>query len=444
MAAIQVHAGRVAIQSRVAALPPPAHNPKEAEMARSTSKTGIRPVEILIHVDDFRSQRIPGLLNAKVGSAFLTAAEVVKHLPLDDWLTVNPRVPNRNAGEVLTGHVVRGIRETLAEAPKDFALKNQGLYLLVEEIGDYERVAGGGRLRLRLSDPESHGLCNGGHTYAAIREYAENGDDSKSLDEAFVRLHIFEGIDPEKVPVMAEGLNRSKQVDDPSLQNLRGLYDSIREAMDDKPGHKEISYHQGESGAYYITEVVRALMFFNCVRFDDRRHPNNLYRNQKKMVAMFEEDYNKSPSPIAIIVPHVHDILALMDKIAQGTQPAAKRLRFEMGRMSDGGKGRVGSEKHKNTKLHFIDSVMDYKVPNGWLMVMLAAFRANVRWDLEEGVFEWQVPLDELLPKVIDDLVRVCVQEYRDNKVKPDEMARNASIYEQCYDKIALTLHKIA
>ena len=58
-------------------------------------------------------------------------------------------------------------------------------------------------------------------------------------------------------------------------------------------------------------------------------------------------------------------------------------------------------------------------------------------------MFEWLVPLDELLPKVIDDLVRICVQEYRDNKVKPDEMARNASTYEQCYDKIALTLHRM-
>jgi hypothetical protein len=413
-------------------------------MARANSQIDRRPVEFLIHVDDFRSQRIPGLPHAKVGSAFLSAAEVVKNLQLDDWLTVNPRVPNRNASDVLTGHVVRGIRETLAEAPKDFALKNQGLYLLVEAIGDYDRDIGGGRLRLRLSDPEAHGLCNGGHTYAAIREYAETVEDQKTLDEAFVRLHIFEGIDPEKVPVMAEGLNRSKQVDDPSLQNLRGLYDSIRKAMADKAGSAEIAYHQGEKGSYYITEIVRALMFFNGARFDDRRHPNNLYRNQKKMVAMFEDDYKASPSPIELIVPHTHEILALMDKIAQATPAAARSLRFELGRMSDGGKGRAGSEKHRNTKLHFIDAMMDHKVANGWLMVMLAAFRANVIWDLKGGKFEWRVPLAELLPEVIKDLVRVCVQEYRDNKVKPDEMARNASIYEQCYDKVALTLHKRA
>ncbi len=410
-------------------------------MPTSTNSSS-RPVELLIHVDDFRVQRVPGLPEAKVGSAFLTASEVVKHLPLDNWLRVNPRVPNRTAGEVLTGHVVRGIRETLAEAPKDFALKNQGLYLLVEHIGDYERLRDGGRLRLRLSDPEAHGLCNGGHTYAAIREYAETAADTKSLDEAFVRLHIFEGVDPEKVPVMAEGLNRSKQVDDPSLQNLRGLYDSIREAMKGKPGFDEIAYHQGDDGLYYVTEIVRALMFFNCDRFDDRRHPNNLYRQQKKMVAMFEEDFNKVPSPMALIVPHTHDILALMDKIAQATPVAAKRQRFELGRMSDGGKARAGSEMHRNTKLYFIDGIMDYKIPNGWLMVMLAAFRANVIWNLSDGVFKWRVPVDQLLDEVIDDLVRVCVQEYRDNKVKPDEMARNASIYEQCFDKVALTLHR--
>ena len=413
-------------------------------MAASDSATGARPVELLVHVTDFKSQPLPGVPGAKVGSAYLSAAELVKHLLLDDWLKVNPRVPNRNAKDVLTGHVVRGIWETLQGSPGDFAIKNQGLYLLVEQIGDYDRTRDGGRLRLKLTDPSAHGLCNGGHTYSAIREYAETAGDPKTLEEAFVRLHIFEGIDPDKVPVMAEGLNRSKQVDDPSLQNLRGLYDSIRKKMEGKPGADQIAYHQGENGEYYITEIVRSLMFFNCERFDDRRHPNNLYRQQKKMVGMFEEDYNKSPSPIGLVVEHAPEILTLMDRIAKEVPAACKRLKFDFSRMSDGSGARNASPKHKNTKLHFLDDVMGHKVPNGWLMVMLAAFRANVDWDLGNNRFTWRVPLDQLLPEVVDNLVRVCVQEYRDNKVKPDEMARNASIYEQCYDKVALTLHKLA
>lgn len=419
-------------------------------MVTTSPKAGNRPVEFKITVDDFRAHRVPGLAGAKVGSCFVRANELINHLDLDKWLDVNPRVPTRNQKDLLTGHVIRGIRDTLRDAPEEFAIKNQGLYLLVESIGEYERRGTGGKLRLRMSKPDCHGLCNGGHTYAAIREYAENvksDDEIRSLDESWVRLHIFEGIDSEKVAAMAEGLNRSKQVDDPSLLNLEKKFESIKDALQGKPGADQIAYHQGDSGAYYVTEVIRAIMFFNCDRYDGRRHPSALYRQQKQMIRQFEEDTHKSPSPIGLIVPKIHEILALMDEIAAATPNAAKRLKpsFGFGQMSTGhrkGGPRAGSPEHWNTPLYFIDKTMDHKVPNGWLMVMLAAFRANVEWNLDDGEFTWKVPLDELLPDVIDDLVRVCVQEYRDNKAKPDEMARNASVYEQCYDKIELALHR--
>ncbi|MBV8119772.1 MAG: AIPR family protein [Alphaproteobacteria bacterium] len=64
--------------------------------------------------------------------------------------------------------------------------------------------------------------CNGGHTYAAIRDTIENADEvtRASLERAHVRLHLLQGVDDSKVAEIAEGLNRSKQVDDPSLANL--------------------------------------------------------------------------------------------------------------------------------------------------------------------------------------------------------------------------------
>jgi len=401
------------------------------------------PVQFQVHVDDFRSHRIPGLANAKVGSCFIRADELVKHLDLDEWLSVNPRVPVRNAKEVLTGHVIRGIKETLSDAPTDFALKNQGLYLLVESIGEYDRQRDGGRLRFTMSDALSHGLCNGGHTYAAVREHAERAENPSTLEEVWVRLHLFEGIDPEKVAAMAEGLNRSRQVDDPSLMNLEGQFEDIRKALDGKPGHKEIAYKQGDPGNYYVTEIIRAIMFFNCERFDSRKHPSTLYRQQKQMLETFKEDAKKSPSPIDLIVPHTHEILSLMDMIAQATPPACKRLKpqFELGRMKGERAGvRAGSAAHKDTPLFFLGTKMDHKIHNGWLLVMLAAFRANVDWDLATGKFTWKTPLDKLLPKVIDGLVAICVQEYRDNKSKPDEMARNQAVYDRCYKEIELEL----
>ena len=75
-------------------------------------------------------------------------------------------------------------------------------------------------------------------------------------------------------------------------------------------------------------------------------------------------------------------------------------------------------------------------------MPMLAGIRANVEWDLEKKIFEWRIPLDELLSGVIDDLVRVCVTEHRDNNMRPEWVGNRESSYRQCYDKVLLYLAK--
>lgn len=390
------------------------------------------PVEIVLQADNFSLQPIPGL-DAKIGTAYVSVPEIVKRLDLDRWLGVNPRVPARNGADVLTGPVIAGIQRTLHASPKEFALKNQGLYILVDSI-----KATDGKIKIRLTDPDIHGLCNGGHTYAAIFDYAASQPEFNGLSEAYVRLHLFEGIGADYVSVMAEGLNRSKQVDDPSLQHLRGLYDSIELVMRDKKGADQIGYTQGQGGAYYITEVIRAIELFNRERFDDERQPNNLYRQQRKMVNLFENDYTANPSPMALIIPHTHEILTLMDDIALMTAWAANSLKFDPTKLGKGGK-----KKLKKTVLHFRGGSMDWKVPTGWLVVMLAAFRANVEWDLAAGKFGWILKPKELMPKVIKDLVRICVQEFCENKVKPDEMARNPATYSAAYDKVALAIERM-
>jgi len=144
----RAHPSGAAESSRVAACRRP-RTFRESFMATAIAPR-LAPVEFMVHVDDFRSHRIPGLSNSKVGSCFIRGDELVKHLDLDKWLVVNPRVPTRSAKDVLTGHVVRGIQDTLREAPSDFALKNQGLYLLVASVGEYERQRDGGRLRFTM------------------------------------------------------------------------------------------------------------------------------------------------------------------------------------------------------------------------------------------------------------------------------------------------------
>ena len=181
-------------------------------MATATSSRTARPsansqvFSFTVQTDEYRNQPIPGHRGAKLGHCHVRVTDLPERL--DDFMKVNPRVPKHTQKGVLSGPVIKGILETLENAPEDMALKNQGIYLLVDEA-KFERETGGlGRLSIRLANADRHGIVNGGHTYAAIRQAIDDAEEGISnLGDAFVRLHILQGIDEAKVPEIAEGLN---------------------------------------------------------------------------------------------------------------------------------------------------------------------------------------------------------------------------------------------
>src|SRR5262249_19737534 len=158
---------------------------------------------------------IPGYPDAKVGTCFVRVTELPEKL--DEWLQVNPRVPKRSAKGVVSGPVIKGIRDTLANRPTLMVVMNQGVFLLVDSVEFSKGPGGRGELTISLRDSKRHGLVNGGHTWAAARAEIEEAESMGESDEArarqhalhqaFVRLHIFQGIDPSLVPDIAEGLN---------------------------------------------------------------------------------------------------------------------------------------------------------------------------------------------------------------------------------------------
>ncbi|MCH8969624.1 MAG: AIPR family protein [Planctomycetes bacterium] len=399
------------------------------------------------HVESFRRQDIPGTLRGKVSTAYISAHELVKKLDFDEWMEVNPRVPKRTRKGVLSGHVISGIWRTLDGNPSDFALKNLGLYILADAV-DHDR--GSEVLSFRLSNKQCHGLCNGGHTYAALRAYIERPESEAdlsretNLSEAFVRLQIFEGIDSSKVVEIAEGLNRSRQVDDASLDDLGKKFEIIRRAMDGQPGELEIGYHMGdvntetkEPCAYYITEIVRYLMFFNCGRYDGTRHPYDLYRHQKRTMDLFREDVENEKGFMRLACNNTPKILRLWHQVCQALPDAeSDGRRYRRMEVKPRGKdGKANTAGSYMTKLHFIDSEVDCAIFNGWVMPMVAAFRADVAWDVDSMTFDWKIDPNAIIPNVIGDFYRICAEAH-DNGRKPDEVGRDGSIYSQMYDKV--------
>ncbi len=393
--------------------------------------------------EEFRSLPIPGYDGAKIGTCFARVTDLPPGL--GDFMKVNPRVPKRNAKGVLSGPVPKAILDTLFERPAEMALKNAGIYILADSVEHTREKGGAGVLTIRLTHQQKQGIVNGGHTFAAICEAVETADDEQkvAVEQAFVRLHLLQGIPHDMAAEIAEGLNRSKQVQDPSLENLRGHFDEIKNVMEGQIGHDAIAYHEGAEGDVYIADILALIEMFNLERYAIDQHPYGLYAHQSKAVREFAEDFEANPSPVKLVIKRLPEILKLADMIRRDAPPVAKdRANFQIGRvkLNDGKKNnRVGSLE---ARLHFLGEVTRYRLPNGWLYPILAAFRANVVWDLKKSKFEWRVPNEEILARCLPDLVSVCVNEHRNNNQRPEWVGKRDSAYRQCALHVELHLAK--
>jgi hypothetical protein len=361
---------------------------------------------------------------------------------LRDWMEVNPRVPRFNKKEQMSGVVAKEIVRTLKEDPEKFALKNQGIYVIAEDAEFKKETGGQGRVFIRLSDPKKHGLLNGGHTFRAIREVAEDEACPEPWG-AYVRMHVFKADNPDAALIaeMAEGLNRSLQVDDPSLENLRGSFDKIKEQLSGKLGAEQVAYRQGDSGDIDVQQVITYMSMLNLNEFPDRRkHPHTLFGQPKAVLQSFIEEIRKENSAFDLILPRLHEILVLTDRIQVWTAPKFGKIKISNAKKNN----RVGSATKKNLPAHFSGEKISGDVPLGFLYPMLAAFRANISHSAwQEGKFEWLTDPEGLLKDSYEEMAQIIKQEYEDNKGKPAEVGRKEAAYRGCYTVVTLVLaHK--
>jgi hypothetical protein len=406
-------------------------------------------VEFRILTTEFRSLPFPRDSSSDNRTKLATCFVRVEDLPdgFQQWMQVNPRVPKFDTKDKLKGPVAKAMVETLREEPEKFALKNQGIYILAKDVTFQKEEGGSGIVTITFDNPGAHGLVNGGHTYLAIRQAKDereaNGEGGEPWD-AYVRLHIMQGVDEADIIELAEGLNRSMQVDDPSLENLLGSFNKIKEHLEGKPGHEQIAYKQGETGEVDIRQVLSFMGLFDLEEFQDRKsHPNKLFGQQKAVLQHFVEDTDpenpESKHVFEKILPKLHEILVLSDKIQQkAVIPLAKlKVKEKKGKGGD----RVRSAAHRNRPAHFAGGSIDGLMHLGWLYPMLAAFRANTSRDAwEKGRLEWLIDPEDLLDKVVEEMAEVVKQEHIDNKKKPAEVGRKDAAYRLCYGIVTVEL----
>src|SRR5579872_4212483 len=290
-------------------------------------------------------------------------------LPLDP----NARRPN------IRKRVYQDVKQSLLNKegePGTFHLKNKGITIVAQSInqkGDHEYVV--------TMKRGVHGIVDGGHTYTLIQENLSNPE---LPENQFVQVEIRIGVPDAWIPEIAGGLNTSVQVQDMSLDHLAGRFDWLKQELKAEPYSKEIAWSENDSGEYDARDVLSLLAMFNILLFpnDKDEHPVMAYEKKSLVLKAFEDKNGK----FELMKPIIKDVLKFHDIVAKDARDLWNK--FNGGR----GGGLAFMEKRERGQFKFVFSgqTSQYRLMNGALYPLLAAFRWYVQQDPVNGTLKWR------------------------------------------------------
>lgn len=358
--------------------------------------------------------------SSRTGIFFAGAAQVPRELW--DWRDVNPREVNRRST------VYKSIVQTLTQDPERFHERNRGITIVADELHFDDKRH---EVILPLVDPKANGVVDGAHTLDAILE--AQAQPPEGGWPAFVFIKVIVGVEADQIAEIAGGLNTSQQVDLKSLENLREHFLELQESIVDQPYASQIAYKMNENKPVDVREVLYYLAVFDCSEYDEKRHPVALYGRKEGIVRRFADQAagNDASDSFKILISKAPDILRLRDLIEK------QALEFPVGRYKTGKGTRVRSATNRDNRLPFLNENVNGKIPLGWIMPLLAAFRANVQWNKPRGAFSWIVPIDELVTLCIEQLVLGIKDVHEQENSRPEYVGRNSISWRMSYNTVA-------
>jgi len=189
-------------------------------------------------------------------------------------------------------------------SPEFFHLKNRGITYFCERF-QYDNqsrrltvtIPNVPRSRLDEEASPRFGIADGGHTFKVVEDVVhdiESYRQDEDWKEPFVRVHfmasetgsILGGIEDEVV----EALNTSVQVKRFTLEEYRGKFDELKQALSDSRFDiSQVAFRENEDKPWQITEIVQRLACFLKDRWKITP-PSNMYRSKDKALQLFISD----------------------------------------------------------------------------------------------------------------------------------------------------------
>lgn len=340
---------------------------------------------------------------------------------LDQWKEVNPRDAKESS------YVWKSMQESLDFDAENFIYKNKGILLLVNDfIYDNKNKS----INFTLTEKLLHGIVDGGHTFAILKR---NAEERTLSDDVYIKVEFIVGIDDRnRVADLAEARNTAAQVKDESIMNLKDTFQGIKRVLDGEPDYYDkIAYKEYEEGKdISIKEILGYLVAFDVEAFSTDQAPVWVYSSKKRVLDYFSDESNKGANAVRLnrnIAPLLPEILRLRDDIYREI-PSLYEGRITTLRKTGASDPIVKdfSKKSKKIKLYFIDRDTDYKIPDGWVFPLLAAFRELV--EEYNGTFRFKVNPSEFLQQYRKEIGAVFTNTLKENP-DPQVIGKSPSIW---------------
>jgi hypothetical protein len=342
----------------------------------------------------------------------------------------NARRPN------VRKHVYRRVDDSLMNIDclsNAFHLKNLGVVInaaSVEKLAEDRYVIG-------LPDEEHHGVLNGGHTLDLIIKRVKDGSIPRTQ---FVKVEVRTGVPNDWLPEIAGGLNTALQVEDMSLDDLKGAFEWIKEELADQPYFPAIAWSENDKGEYDARDLVSLLTCFHIGYFpnDEAVHPVEAYEKKSKALDLFRKDFEKNGGKeFARLRPILKDILLLHDTI---------QMEFAPVHVKSGGKARklgIMDSKTDEAKTSFpfifIGKQSKARLQTGALYPILAAFRWMVETD-KAGTYRWRGGFQNVLIRWKDtapELVRKTMERSKELGANSNAIGKSRTHWDTLHQTVA-------
>jgi hypothetical protein len=407
----------------------------------------MKVTSVTIKVESFRNLETP---YQKSGLRNYYAVVNSKDLPdLTEWRRINVRDPK------LTGAVPLAIKKGFREKGGLFVFMNRGLVISAASVSFDQKTS---TMTLVFTDPDLHGLLDGGHTYNIVkdetkpadaikastktgREKDANGTNGATVDR-YLKIEVLEGFSADDITDVVDARNTSNQVADESLMNLQGSFDDLKSALAqapyfDKIAFKEFEYDaKGDPKPIDVREVIAILTAFDRENFNETVHPINTYRSKAASLKHFKAHrpaYQK-------LYPLAQQLLQLFDQIQLKLPDLYNKVRGQTGGVSGGKFGKLTGVAYRDGKpvseLYFLGAQSRYGVPYGFVFPILGAFRALL--EDRGGQYVWGGGLDPV--KLLDGDVGLKLADtigtFALEAQNPSKTGKSPLVWQACYQSV--------